>query len=32
MEGIINWNELWKVMRSSSPLRKPLNIFMLIIV
>ena len=25
MEGIINWNELWKVMRSSSPWRKTLD-------
>ena len=25
MEGIINWNELWKLMRLSSPLRKSLD-------
>ena len=25
MEGIINWNELWKVMRSGSPWRKTLD-------
>ena len=25
MEGIINWNELWKVMRSSSPWRRTLD-------
>ena len=25
MEGIINWNELWKVMRSNSPWRRTLD-------
>jgi tRNA/tmRNA/rRNA uracil-C5-methylase (TrmA/RlmC/RlmD family) len=25
MEGIINWNELWKVMRSGSPWRRTLD-------
>jgi FkbM family methyltransferase len=25
MEGIINWNELWKVMRSSSPWKRSLD-------